>query len=466
VTLFLRDIACLVLQDGARTRLHGVDLLVEEGRVARIGRALEAPAGAVVVDASKHLVLPGLVNTHHHMFQVLTRCVPAAQNSGLFDWLVTHYEIWKHLTQEAVHASTLAACAELLLTGCTTTSDHLYLFPRGRGGDLMVAQAEAAARSGIRFHMTRGSMSRGRSDGGLPPDDAVEDEEAILADSERVIARYHDASPLAMRRVALAPCSPFSISEALLRETAALARRHGVRCHTHIAETRDEEAYCLARYGRRPLALLEDTGWLGPDVWLAHGIYFDDDELGRLAASGTGISHCPASNLRLASGRARVPAMLREGVTVGLGVDGSASNDSSDMLGELRHCLLTHRADGEPDAIDAQRVLDLATLGGAALLGRVGEIGTLVEGAAGDLIGIDLGRLEYAGALADPVAAVLFCGISHRVDFAAVGGRLLVDGGKLAMLDESAVAGDANRASARVLAAGGVSLPPSAARLA
>ncbi len=466
MSLLLRGIYRLVLQDDERRQLSDVDLLIESGRVSKIGRCLAAPDDAEVLDASRHLVLPGLVNTHHHMFQVLTRCVPAGQNAPLFDWLRTHYGIWKHLTPEAVEASTLAACAELLLTGCTATSDHLYLFPRDRRGDLMAAQAAAARRSGIRFHMTRGSMSRGRSLGGLPPDEAVEAEDAILDDSERTISLYHDPSPLSALRVALAPCSPFSISEGLLRETASLARRRGVRCHTHIAETKDEEAYCLEHYGRRPLQLLEDCGWLGPDTWLAHGIHFDDDELRRLAETRTGVAHCPASNLRLSSGKAHVPEMLRLGVLVGLGVDGSASNDSSDMLGELRHCLLVHRGGGSPDAMDAQTVLDLATRGSAALLGRAEEIGCLSPGFAGDLIGIDLGRLEYAGALADPLAAVVFCGISHRVDFAAVGGRLLVRDGRFTHLDERETAARANAESARLLRAGGVDLPAGVARLA
>jgi cytosine/adenosine deaminase-related metal-dependent hydrolase len=451
VNLLVRNIRHLVTQDAARARLDGVDLLVLDGRVAAIGTGLSAPDGTGTLDATDHAVFPGLINTHHHMFQVLTRCLPEAQNAPLFDWLVFHYGLWSRLSADAVEASTLAACAELLLTGCTTTSDHLYVFPRAKRQDLMEAQAAAAAASGIRFHMTRGSMSRGRASGGLPPDEAVEDEDEILRDSERVIARFHDPEPLSMLRVGLAPCSPFSISRNLLAETAVLARKHGVRLHTHIAETLEEETYCLAHYGMRPLALLDEAGWLGPDVWLAHGIHFDDMELDLLERTRTGISHCPASNLRLASGRARVPDMLSRGIHVGLGVDGSASNDASDMLGELRHCLLVHRSAGDPSAMTAQRVFDAATLGGARILGRDDVLGRLETGAAADFFGVDLGRLDYAGAQSDPLGAILFCGFSHRVDFTVVGGRVLVRDGRLAFMDEREIASCANAESSRLL---------------
>jgi len=440
--ILLRNIYHLALGNEAAERRRGGDLLIDGGVVADMGEGL--PRGdAEVIDASTKLVMPGLVNTHHHMYQTLQRNIPAVQNAELFDWLITLYEIWRHLSPEAVRASTLLACAELVKTGCTTTMDHHYVFPRGVSEDLIGAQFEAASQVGIRFCATRGSMSRGKSAGGLPPDSVVQDEETILASSEQLIASYHDPAPFAMRRLALAPCSPFSVSEELMRQSAELARRAGVRLHTHLAETRDEETYCLEHYGCRPLALMERLGWVGPDVWFAHGIHFNDDELRLLAETRTGVAHCPTSNMRLGSGIARVPEMLARRIPLGLAVDGSASNDSSDMLGELRSCLLLHRVLGGAAAITADQVLGIATRGGAALLGWP-EIGSLELGQAADLVMVEMDRLDYAGALSDPLAAVIFSGICHQVHTVIINGQIVLADGVLAGIDEEDLRCEAN----------------------
>jgi 8-oxoguanine deaminase len=446
--ILLRDIYHLVTSAGAE-RQRGVDLLIEGTTISAIGRGLPAD-GARVIDASTKLVMPGLVNTHHHMYQTLQRNIPAVQNAKLFDWLIALYEIWRHITPEAISISTQLACAELLKTGCTTTTDHHYVFPQGVREDLIGLQFEAAARVGVRFCATRGSMSRGRSRGGLPPDSVVQDEETILRASEELIAKYHDPAPLSMRRLALAPCSPFSVSEELMQQTAVLARRHGVRLHTHLAETKDEEAFCLENHGCRPLGLMERLGWIGDDVWFAHGVHFDDAELQLLARTHTGVAHCPSSNMRLGSGIARVPELLKLGVPVGLAVDGSASNDSSDMLGELRACLLLHRVLGGAGAITAEQVLELGTIGGARLLGW-STIGTLAPGKAADLALVEMDRLDYVGALSDPLAAVIFSGCSHEVDTAIVNGAVVLEGGRVLGIDEAALRRDANRIARTML---------------
>jgi cytosine/adenosine deaminase-related metal-dependent hydrolase len=362
--------------------LYGYDILIEGNMISRIGRDIRphsVPDTPVEeIDCRDMVVIPGLVNTHHHFFQTLQRCLPAVQDVPLFDWLVDLYEVWKHIDEESVYWSTLVACGELLKTGCTTSSDNLYVFPDGSGNRLADVEIEAARKAGIRFHPTRGSMSRGRSAGGLPPDKVVQTEEKILEDSERLIDAYHDPGPGSMIRIALAPCSPFSVSEDLLEQTRDLASRKGVLLHTHLAETEDENSYCLEHYGVRPLELMERCGWLGPDVWYAHGIHFTDGELEKIRATSTGICHCPTSNMRLGSGIARVPEMVEMGIRVGLGVDGSASNDSSDMLGELRNCFLLNRLRGS-SAITAREAIRLGTRGGADLLGR-DDIGMIEAG--------------------------------------------------------------------------------------
>jgi 8-oxoguanine deaminase len=380
------------------------------------------------------VVIPGLVNTHHHLYQTLTRAYGPAADAELFDWLRTLYPIWARLDEESMHAAALVGMAELLLSGCTTTSDHHYVFPRrGRAAapQLIEAEIEAARRIGIRFHPARGSMSVGQSQGGLPPDSVVQSEDRILADSERAIRKYHDASPGSMLRMALAPCSPFSVSPQLMRATTDMAGRHGVRLHTHLAETRDEEDYCLEHFGKRPLDLLEDVGWLGGDTWLAHGIFFNRGEIARLGRAGVGIAHCPTSNMRLGSGCAPVLALRRAGCPVGLGVDGSASNDSSHMLAEARQALLVQRLRHGAAALGVRDALRMATVEGARCLGR-DDIGSLEPGKRADLAMFDLRTLGYSGA-GDPVSALLLCAPA-RVDTLVVEGRIVVESGELRTL--------------------------------
>ncbi len=435
--------------------LHDVDILIDGNRIEKIGSNLEIPAEAQVIDASRHVVLPGLVNTHHHFYQTLTRNLPGAQDAKLFDWLTYLYDIWKYLDPEAVYWSSMLALAELAKTGCTLSTDHHYLYPANFSGDIPSLQFKAADDLGLRFAPTRGSMSRSKKDGGLPPDSTVQDEDTILAHSEATILAFHDDAPDAMHKVSLAPCSPFSVTEDLMKRTAELGRKYGVRLHTHLAETSDENDYCIEMYGRRPLRLMEDCGLIGPDVWYAHGIWFNDEELDLLAKTKTGVAHCPSSNARLGSGIARIREMLDKGVPVGLAVDGSASNDSSDMLGEARQALMLQRIKYGSHGITAREVLSIATKGGAQLLGY-DELGTLTEGAIADLALFDVMKLEYAGALSDPVAALVFSGYNHGVDHLIVNGKSVVSGGRLVNADEETIRANAEKAARRLYAAAGI----------
>lgn len=446
--ILLRNCFSVVRPDG--TDLSGVDVLIEKNRITRIAANIDVPRGATVIDASHHVVTPGLVNTHHHFYQTLTRNLPAVQNAKLFDWLAHLYNVWQHLDEEAIYWSTKLAIAELLKTGCTCTTDHLYLYPSHLNSDLPGLQFQAATELGIRFAPTRGSMSRSKKDGGLPPDSCVQDEDTILAESEATIQRYHDESEDSMQKVALAPCSPFSVSETLMSDSARLARRYGVRLHTHLAETADENAYCLEVYGRRPLQLMEDCEFVGPDVWFAHGIYFENDEIRRLATSGTGIAHCPASNMRLGSGICRVRELIDEGANVGIGVDGSASNDSSDMLGEMRQALLLQRVKYGAQGINAPEVYRMATEGGAQLLGYE-RLGRLEEGMIADVALFDVARIEYTGALSDPPAALLFCGYNHGADWVIVNGAVVVAHGGLVSHQEEEIRLQAGSAAKQLL---------------
>lgn len=435
----IKQCLAIATMDDAGTELRDADLLLSGRTIEAIGADVEGalvadPQVDEVIDGRDFVALPGFVNTHHHLYQTLTRAVPAVQDAKLFDWLIALYEIWRGIHPVAVHTSALVGLGELLLTGCTTSSDHFYLFPKGSPTDLLDNTIRAASDLGIRFHPTRGSMSRGRSEGGLPPDDCTQDEAAILRDCERVIDAWHDPAPLSMCRVGLAPCSPFSVTDALMRASVELARDRGVRLHTHLAETLDEEDYCRAQHGMRPLELMGELGWLGADVWFAHGVHFDDEELGQLASSGTGVAHCPTSNLRLGSGICRVPEMLRRGVAVGLGVDGSASNDSSNMLAEARMAMLVHRAN-DPTATSARQALRVATRGGARVLGR-DDIGQLAPGKAADVVLYDVAEIGFAGAMHDPVAALVFCGTSGRVHTSFVNGRAVVRDKRLVLADE------------------------------
>lgn len=436
----------VVTMDDQGTELPGGSVLLRDGQVAWVGRG-EPPRveEAERVDGRGTVALPGLVNAHHHLYQCLTRV--RAQTEGLFGWLTQLYPVWAGLDPEWERAAAAVGLAELALSGCATTADHHYVFPPGASG-LLEAEVEAAREVGLRFHPCRGSMDRGASRGGLPPDSVVEDTDQALEATEAAVASYHDPAPGAMLRVAVAPCSPFSATERLMKESAELARRLGVRLHTHIAETRDEEAYCRERFGRRPLELLEDQGFLGPDVWLAHCVHLDDRDVRRLVETGTGVAWCPTSNLRLGSGVARARDLLDAGATVGLGVDGSASNDAGHLLAEARMGMLVARAGGDPGALDARAALRVATRGGAACLGR-DDLGSLQPGKRADVALFSVEGLEFAGAEVDPVAALLHC-TPRRVRHLFVEGRPVVRDGHLVTADEEAIAAEGRRVARRV----------------
>ena len=432
--------------------LKGHDILIRDSRIAKIGRNIDdsQERNGIVIDGSKCVAVPGFVNTHHHFYQTLTRNLPAVQNAKLFDWLVYLYDIWKKIDEEALFYSSLSAMGELLKTGCTTSTDHHYLYPKAFGGDLMGIQFEAAEKLGMRFSPTRGSMSLGKRDGGLPPDSVVQTEGQILQDCERVIGQYHDADGMAMRKIVLAPCSPFSVTAELMAESVRLARKNGIRLHTHLAETVDENDFCLKKYGRRPLRLMEDCGFLGEDVSFAHGIHFNREEMETLKSTGTHIAHCPTSNMRLGSGICKVKEMLSKGINVALAVDGSASNDSSDMLGEMRNALMLQRVLKGADALKVQDVLKMATVNGARLL-NFGRVGELQEGWAADIALFDIDRLEYSGSLSDPLASLLFCGYNHGTEYTIVHGRIAVEKGLLTGFCENEIKEKANSISAKLV---------------
>lgn len=436
---------------GTKHALHDVDVLIRDGRIAAVGSKLTLDeCDARVIDGSWCVAYPGFVNTHHHLYQTLTRNIPGLQNVKLFDWLIGLYEIWRGLGEEAVEYGARVGIAELLLSGCTCTTDHFYVFPKGASRRLIDIEVEVAAEMGIRFHPTRGSMSRGRREGGLPPDDVVQHADEILADCERLIDTWHDASPGAMTKIALAPCSPFSVTDDLLRETVVLARERGVRCHTHLCETIDEEAFCIEKHGLRPMDYMEKLGWLGEDIWFAHVVHVNDDEIRKLADTRTGVAHCPISNLRLGSGIARIPAMLAAGVRVGMAVDGSASNDASNILRDMQAALLVHRVGTAVDAMPPDRVLTMATRHGADILGFA-DAGRIAEGALADIAMYRLDRIDYAGAMADPAHAVLFCGGAPRTEYTIVNGVVRVEKGELVGVDEQALFHRANQVAERLL---------------
>ena len=440
-TLLIRNAACVATFDDARTELRDASVLVRGHRVEAVGPAAELPQQAdEVIDARGHLVMPGLVNTHHHMYQSLTRAIPATQDAELFGWLRGLYPIWAGLTPEMVQVSTQVAMAELLMSGCTTSSDHLYIYPNGVR---LEDSIEAAQAIGMRFVASRGAMSLGQSKGGLPPDRVVEDEEAILRDTERLITTWHDRSHGAMVNVAVAPCSPFSVSRELMRDAAALARRHGVRLHTHLAENDHDIAFTREKFNCTPAEYAQELGWLGDDVWHAHCVKLDEAGIGLFARTRTGVAHCPCSNMRLASGLAPIRRMLDAGVPVGLGVDGSASNDGAHMVGEARQALLLARVrrsldafgcDHGPAEMTARDALAMATRGGAQVLGRA-DIGHLAPGMCADLALFDLRTLGFAGgAVHDPVASLLLCA-SPQAAYTVVNGRMVVREGQLATVE-------------------------------
>ncbi len=455
-TLLVKNAAILVTMDDAGVGGEGREiadggLFARDGMIEAVGPTDTLPTTAdTVLDAAGQIVLPGLVNAHHHLDQTLTRALPAAQDADLFGWLRVHYPIWRRRDPDAFRTASLVGMAELALSGCTTVFDHAYLFANGCRVD---DQVEAARALGMRFIASRGSMSLGQSQGGLPPDDCVEREDAILADCERVIAAFHDPNPGAMQQIVLAPCSPFSVTEGLMRESAALARRHGVRLHTHLCETLDEEEFTLATHGVRPIDYVERLGWLASDVWFAHAVHVNADEIGRMAACRCGMCHCPSSNMRLASGIAPVMRYLAAGVPVALGVDGSASNDGGNLLLEARQAMLLARLERglrrEGPWMGARDALRIATRGGAEVLGR-DDIGALAVGRCADFFTLDLGAVGYAGALADPVAAVLFCA-PQAARHTVIHGRPVVQDGRIATLDLSPVIAAHNRHAARLL---------------
>jgi 8-oxoguanine deaminase len=456
-TMLIKNARVLVTMDASRRELEQSGLFIRDGIIEQVGPSSELPSTAdKVLDLRDHVVLPGLVNTHHHLFQTLTRAVPAAQDADLFSWLRTLYPIWARLSPDALRSSTQLGLAELALSGCTTASDHGYIFPNGCTLD---DQIHAALELGLRFHASRGSMSLGESAGGLPPDSLVESEHAILEDSQRVIEHFHDSSHGAMTRIALAPCSPFSVTLDAMRESARLARAYGVHLHTHLAETIDENQFCLERFGKRPVELMEDLGWLGSDVWFAHAVHVNVNEIGLFAKCGCGAAHCPSSNMRLGSGIMPLRAMLAAGVKVGLGVDGSASNDSSNLLLEARQAMLLSRLEGAEEQrrdpaqksrpqLSARTALEVATIGGASVLGR-SDIGSLEVGKCADFTAVNLNRLEFSGSH-DPVAAVVFCA-TPRVDYTVVHGRVIVREGRLITLEERDLAVEHSRHAKKLL---------------
>ena len=452
--ILLKNCYYIATFDDEGEEFYGRDILIRGSLIDKIAEDIQLTddekSEADVIDCSHFLVMPGMVNTHHHLYQTLTRNLAGAQNAKLFDWLVHLYPIWSRIDEDAVYYSTLLGCAELLLTGATTTTDHLYLYPENFGGDMMSIQFEAAEKLGIRFSPSRGSMTLGRSGGGLPPDDVVQSPDEVLRDMERVAEKFHNSDPLSMKKIVFAPCSPFSVDETVMIESAKLARKHDIVLHTHLAETKDEEQFCLEKYGKRPLELMADWDWLGDDVFFAHGIWFDDGELKILSETNTGISHCPTSNMRLGSGIARIKEMLDMNIRVGLGVDGSASNDSSDMLGEVRNAMLLQRVKYGADAMSARQALKIATRGGAELL-KFNKIAQIREGFAADLVMFDLSKMQYSGAKSDPLAAIVFTGFDHSVAYSIVNGKVVVQNGELVGVDVDEISNKVDEISSRML---------------
>ena len=461
-TILIRHAHILTIDDH-QTEFSDGGLFVRDGFIEQVGRTADLPGTAdEVLDLTGHVLVPGLVNTHHHFYQTLTRAVPAAQDANLFNWLKTLYPIWARMNPEDIFISTSTALAELALSGCTTASDHLYLFPNGSKLDDEIA---AASEIGLRIHASRGSMSLGESKGGLPPDSVVDTEENILKDSQRLIEKYHDPKPGSMVQIVLAPCSPFSVTSDLMKQSAKLAREYDVHLHTHLAETEDEEQFCMQMFGHRPVGYMQEVDWVGGDVWFAHAVWVNDEEIQVFAKHNCGVAHCPTSNMRLASGIAPIKEYRKAGVNVGLGVDGSASNDGSHLLAEVRNAMLLSRVKegitgfsasplptgeglGVRALMTAREALHLGTRGGAAVLGRT-DIGSLEPGKCADFFAVNLNRIEFAG-MHDPVSAIVF-GQSVRVDYTVVGGRFIVKEGSVVTVNEKKLIERHNRAAKRLL---------------
>jgi cytosine/adenosine deaminase-related metal-dependent hydrolase len=456
-TLLVKNAYLMTMDDRQREIPEG-GLFIRGGFIEQVGQTSSLPGEAdETLDLKGHVVFPGLVNTHHHFYQTLTRAVPAAQDANLFNWLKTLYPIWARMNPDDIFISTQTALAELALSGCCTASDHLYLFPNASKLDDEIAAAQEV---GLRLHASRGSMSLGESKGGLPPDSVVDTEENILKDSQRLIENYHDPNPGAMIRIVLAPCSPFSVTTDLMKQSARMARQYGVHLHTHLAETEDEEQFCMQRFGRRPVGYMQEVDWVGGDVWFAHAVWVNEEEIKVFAQENCGVAHCPTSNMRLASGIAPVREYRAAGVNVGLGVDGSASNDGSHLLAEVRSAMLVSRVkegltgyslsnDPHRRLMTAREALYLATRGGAAVLGR-NDIGSLEAGKCADFFAVNLNRLEFSG-MHDPVSAVVF-GQPVNVDYTVVHGKVIVQEGRLTTLDRGRLIERHNQAAKRLLA--------------
>ncbi|MCY6369211.1 8-oxoguanine deaminase [Clostridium ganghwense] len=447
MSMLLKNISQVVTFNDKDEILNGVDILVNNNEIVSIGKNISVDENVEIIDCSNLMALPGFVNTHHHLYQTLFRGIQEVQEKPLFPWLVGLYEFWKHLTPEAVHYGALVGFSELLRTGCTTTMDHHYVFPENKPGTLIDDQLRAASQIGIRFHATRGSMSLGRSDGGLPPDCVVQKKEAILEDSERLINKYHDNSKFAMQRIALAPCSPFSVSKELMIQARDLARKKGVMLHTHLAETKDEENFCIERYGRRPVELMEELGWIGPDVWFAHVIHLNEKEMETL--KGSGVAHCPSSNMKLNSGICPTTELLKAGVKVSIAVDGSASNDGSNMWEEVRRAYLLNHLKYGTDGLNAYEMLKVATRGGAEVLGR-DDIGILERGKAADIVLFDLTDVAYAGCH-DPLVGLVTCGNTSLVKMTIVNGKVVVKDGILLTMNTEKIRTEAHKIASDIV---------------
>ncbi len=431
MAILLKNISTAVTFNNQNDILSNTDILIEENQISSIGKNITAPIGTEIIDCTNLIALPGFVNTHHHLYQTLFRGIQEVQEMPLFPWLIGLYEFWKHITPEAVYYGAMVGFSELLRTGCTTTMDHHYVFPENQPATLIDEQIKAAAEIGIRFHATRGSMSLGKSLGGLPPDTVVQKEEVILKDSERLINTYHDTRRFSMQRIALAPCSPFSVTKELMIETRKLARKKNVMLHTHLAETKDEENFCLEKFGRRPVELMADMEWTGSDVWFAHVIHINDEEMKLL--DGAGVAHCPSSNMKLSSGICPTSELLDAGVKLSIAVDGSASNDGSNMWEEIRRAYLLNHLKYGSNGLNAYEILKMATRGGAEVLGR-NDIGILQEGMAADIVLFDLDDIAYAGSH-DPLVSMVTCGNSSLVKMTIVNGKMVVKDGKLLTID-------------------------------
>lgn len=464
-TLLIKDPLLIVTMNDQRQKVVGGFVLIRNNVIEKMGAGRFEGRADHVLDATGKVLLPGFVNCHHHLYQTLTRNVPEVQDVPLFDWLLELYEIWREMTLEGIYTSAKVGIAELLLSGCTTTTDHLYLVPRGLE-NIHDEEIRAAREMGIRFHPTRGSMSRGKSQGGLPPDDVVQSEVDILRDCERLVRDYHDGSKFSRCRIALAPCSPFSVTPELMKATIEFARKNKLRVHTHLAETRDEDEYCQKIYSCRPVELMRRLDWLGEDVWFAHGVHLNQREVELFAKTGTSTAHCPTSNMRLGSGIAPIRELVEAGAPVGLAVDGSASNDTSNLLAEIRQTLLLHRL---PEAVKEQKaqskstagtlprwfsaedVLWMATRGGARTLGFADATGSIEEGKAADLVLIDMNQLSFAGAMSDPLAAIVFSQASNTVHTTIVDGKIVVESGHLVNENLEALIQSQNRLSLEML---------------